>query len=204
MDRPDYTPARLESWRYASAYPRIPYLETATTVDPDDILNTEIWLNNPYRQLEDVMWKAIQAEMEEKFRRFFGGIDMNKDIKLKDLRSGYVVELRNGTKWLVARAGNDFTRILVDNRGSWGYLDRSYNEDLTMKDSVEGVFGGVHTKDIVKVWGLVTTSREWGYAAGTATGYRPVLWERKEAKKLTVDQISELLGYPVEIVGENR
>lgn len=129
---------------------------------------------------------------------------MNENMKLKDLRSGYVVELRNGTKWMVARAGSDFTRILVDNRGSWGYLDRSYNEDLTMKDSVEGVYGGVRTKDIVKVWGLVTMPSAWGFVYGTATNHRPLLWERKEAKKLTVDQISELLGYPVEIVGENR
>lgn len=129
---------------------------------------------------------------------------MNENMKLKDLRSGYVVQLRNGTKWLVARAGNDFTRILVDNKGSWGYLDRCYNEDLTMKDSVEGVIGGAHTEDIVKVWGLITTPREWNFAAGIATDYRPVLWKRKEVKKLTVDQISELLGYQVEIVGENR
>lgn len=129
---------------------------------------------------------------------------MDENMKLKDLRSGYVVELRNGTKWLVARAGNDFTRILVDNRGSWGYLDHSYNEDLTRKDSSEGIYGGVRTRDIMKVWGLITKPSEWKYAAGTATNYRPVLWERKDAKKLTVDQISELLGYPVEIVGANR
>lgn len=38
-----------------------------------------------------------------------------------------------------------------------------------------------------------------------SSDHRKLLWERKdEAKKLTVDQISELLGYPVEIVGENR
>lgn len=195
MDRPDYLPARLESWRYASAYPRIPYRKPE--MDLEKVLNVNYWPLSPLRS-----WLAEQLHQDT--NQYFGGNNMNENMKLKDLRSGYVVELRNGTRWLVARAGNDFTRILVDNRGSWGYLDRSYNEDLTMKDSVEGVFGGVHTKDIVKVWGLVTTSREWGYAAGTATGYRPVLWERKEAKKLTVDQISELLGYPVEIVGENR
>lgn len=195
MDRPDYLPARMESWRYASAYPRIPYRKPE--MDLETVLHVNYWPLSPLRA-----WLAEQLRQDE--HQFFGGNNMNENMKLKDLRSGYVVQLRNGTKWLVSRAGNDFTRILVDNRGSWGYLDRSYNEDLTMKDSVEGVFGGVHTKDIVKVWGLVTTSREWGYAAGTATGYRPVLWERKEAKKLTVDQISELLGYPVEIVGENR
>ena len=197
MYRPEYIPARMESWRYASAYPRIPYRKPELEVDLEKVLNVNYWPLSPLRG-----WMAEQLRQDE--HQYFGGNNMNENMKLKDLRSGYVVQLRNGTKWLVSRAGNDFTRILVGNRGSWSYLDRSYNEDLTMKDSVEGVFGGVHTKDIVKVWGLVTTSREWGYAAGTATSYRPVLWERKEAKKLTVDQISELLGYPVEIVGENR
>lgn len=197
MYRPDYLPARLESWRYASAYPRIPYRKPETEVDLETVLNVNYWPLSPLRG-----WMAEQLRQDA--HQFFGGNNMNENMKLKDLRSGYVVELRNGTKWLVARAGNDFTRILVDNRGSWGYLDRCYNEDLTMKDSVEGVFGGVHTKDIVKVWGLVTTPREWKYAAGIATDYRPVLWKRKEVKKLTVDQISELLGYQVEIVGENR
>lgn len=195
MDRPEYIPARMESWRYASAYPRIPYRKP----ELETVLHVNYWPLSPLRG-----WLAEQLRQDE--HQYFGGNDMNESMKLKDLRSGYVVELRNGTKWLVARAGNDFTRILVDNNGSWGYLDHCYNEDLTMKDSVEGVCGGVQTQDIMKVYGLVSNPRHWQNAACTTLGlsYRPLLWRRIEAKKLTVDQISELLGYPVEIVGENR
>ena len=208
MDRPDYLPARMESWRYASAYPRIPYRETATTVDPDDILKTEIWLNNPYRQLEDVMRKAIQAEMEEKFRRFFGGIDMNDDMKLKDLRSGYVVQTRDGVYWQVVevttKVGN--TKILVNAIGRWNHLDSYYNGDLTIRGTLPGGIPGKKDLDICKVYGFVSEVEYWSRATRMfSSDHRKLLWERKdEAKKLTVDQISELLGYPVEIVGENR
>lgn len=35
-------------------------------------------------------------------------------------------------------------------------------------------------------------------------GWRNIIWARPEAKKLTVEEIEKLLGYPVEIISENK
>ena len=199
----------MDAWRYASTYPRIPYLAKEAP-DPVDFFRTRV---GPDRWLTDRLYVAITADMERKREQFMEFMDSSltqaqsekSRITLRELHSGYVVELRNGSRWIVARAGN-FERILVDNKGSWGFLDRSYNNDLTMKPGVTGVIGGTKTRDIIKVYGLIQSNRHWQDAAQTDIGlsYRPLLWQRKDVKELTVDQISALLGYEVKVIGESK
>lgn len=181
---------RLDAWRYAATYPRVSYPVPALELDVPRLLDfmcVQRW---------DGWMKTILEKEREQMRNF----------TLKDLHSGYVVALRNGSLWLVARAGENFERILVDGKGSWGFLDRDYNNDLTLKDCVEGVLGGNESRDIVKVYGLVSSPRHWQNAASISSGlgYRPLLWARREVKKLTVAQVSDLLGYDVEIVAEDK
>lgn len=178
---------QLDAWRYVGAYPRVSYPTKRPSVD-------QLWLYNNW-------WEEF--ERSRKLIRELESRRMN--MKLKDLHSGYVVALRDGSIWAVARAG-DFERILVDGKGSWGYLDKSYNEDLTLKNGVTGVIGGNKSRDIMKVYGLVSNPRHWQDAAHIKIGlsWRPLLWERKEARKLTVSQISKLLGYDVEVVAEGQ
>ena len=181
---------RSGAWRYAAAYPRVSYPVPALELDFPHLLDfmcAQRWGD----------WMKTILEKERKQMR---------DFTLKDLHSGYVVALRDGSLWLVARAGEYFERILVNGTGSWGHLDRNYNNDLTMKRDVEGVLGGNESRDIVKVYGLVSSPRHWQNAASISSGlgYRPLLWARREVKKLTVAQVSDLLGYDVEIVAEDK
>ena len=198
MYRPEYIPARLESWRYASAYPRIPYRKPELEVDLETVLRVNYWPLSPLRG-----WLAEQLRQDE--HQYFGGNNMNENMNLKDLRSGYVVQLRNGRLYMVMRVGR-FTRALVrPGTNDWRYLDSEYDENLTCKKANPmNYYKKMTDLDIVKVWGLINESDFYSLALSTVTEHRKLLWSRSEAKKLTVDQISELLGYPVEIVGENR
>lgn len=181
---------RLDAWRYAAAYPRVSYPVPALELDFPRLTDA-----HEVRRWDDWMKPILEKERKQM-----------RDFTLKDIRSGFVVALRDGSLWLVARAGENFERILVNGAGSWGYLDKSYNNDLTMKRGVEGVLGGNESRDIVKVYGLVSSPRHWQNAASISSGlgYRPLLWARREVKKLTVAQVSDLLGYDVEIVAEDK
>ena len=131
------------------------------------------------------------------------------EFKNTDLRSGYVVEFRNGDRRIVARV-NDFTRVLVNPKwGNWNYLSE-WDDDLKLKKYIRTHDDESHVEtapagayDIVKVFGLVKGTECYGFACTTRTdGTRPLLWERKEVVKMTVAEICEKLGYEVEIVAE--
>lgn len=120
---------------------------------------------------------------------------MNKE----DLKSGFVVKLRNGEHRMIMRAGS-FTKILVEpTTGKWEYLS-SWNNDLknTRIHPASNLPDKRH--DIMAVYGLVKDTGFYGRALLATTDYRKLLWERKEVKKLTVEEISAMLGYEVEIV----
>lgn len=125
---------------------------------------------------------------------------MNRNTFTKeDLKSGFVVKLRNGEHRMVMRAGG-FTKILVNpSTGAWEYLS-SWNNDLrsTRVYPATNLLDKKH--DIMAVYGLVKGPAFYAGVLQAATGCRELLWERKEAKKLTVEEISKMLGYEVEIV----
>jgi len=131
----------------------------------------------------------------------------NTEFKKKDLRSGYVVECRSGKRLLVARAGM-FTQILVFPEGNWwGYLKSGWTDILTYNTYAAhcGAYKGPHPNDIMKVWGLIDNTEHYDEVFTTKVEHRKLLWSREpEAKKMTVDEISKLLGYKVEIVGESK
>lgn len=138
---------------------------------------------------------------------------MEKTFTKKDLRSGYLVEFRNGHRRLVTRAGM-FTQILVNpNTGAWNYLASNWNDDLTAKTGNNtpmcaaehlAVRNWPKEYDIMRVWGLVKETARYGEVFLANPNGRELLYQRREAKKLTVNEISKLLGYEVEIVGEDE
>jgi hypothetical protein len=112
-------------------------------------------------------------------------------MKIKDLKSGYVVQTRKGERYIVSRVGqNSFDKYLVNKDH---YLNTTiYDEALC------SMFG--KDDDIVKVYGLSGCP---AYAFSiTDLSTRPLLWERPKPKKITFEQIEKLLGYPIEIVSE--
>lgn len=137
---------------------------------------------------------------------------MYKETKFDrdDLRSGYVVEFRNGHYRLVMRAGQ-FTKVLVSNRGYWNYLQSNWGDDLKFKGiQYAGSSGQADAPkndadwDIVRVYGLVKSVAEYSGVLCAAPTGRQVLWERKEAEKLTLKEVCRRLGYEVEIVVGNK
>lgn len=117
---------------------------------------------------------------------------MKKKFTTDDIKSGYVVKLRNGDLTFVLRAGN-FDKILCYDNGLWRLM--SGFDKNTLKRADLNDYGN----DIMEVYGLV----EYGYfseAVIADTEHRPLLWKRSEPVKMTVEEISKKLGYDVEIV----
>ena len=122
-----------------------------------------------------------------------------KDVFTKDdLKTGMLVVLRSGVEAVVirdltARWLHDVSREAADillNIGNryWEYLDY-YNDDLTADyDS---------SCDIMKVYLLnhPYCIQDFDYESDK----KVLLWDREKPKELTIEEISELLGYKVKI-----
>jgi hypothetical protein len=123
-------------------------------------------------------------------------------ISKEDIKSGYVVKLRNGELYMVQRVGKNFTKVLA-NGNDWMYMS-SFDDKLHGRlyaNNKPVSFDKSH--DIVEVYGLVQQTMHYHLASIITTVGRECIWKRKQAVKLTVDEISEMLGYEVEIVGSN-
>lgn len=108
-------------------------------------------------------------------------LELVEEYKMKkaDLKNNDIVTLRNGDRLVYAR---ESFKDLNDNFSNPISSKGNINEDLTY-------YMGENEYDIVKV-------------------ERPVkyetVFEREEVQELTVDEISERLGYKVKVVGEDR
>lgn len=117
---------------------------------------------------------------------------MKQEFTKADLKAGYLVKDRQGDIKMVMPTQDSMIVVYKDG-ASWG--DMNYiNDDLTYKDSRHNEF------DIMKVYGFSKYGIE---VLGFKIGNRPLLWERKEPKKMTVAEIEKALGYEVEIVSES-
>jgi hypothetical protein len=130
---------------------------------------------------------------------------MEKTFSKDDLKSGYVVVLRDCSRYMVHRVGKAFTKVLAGGKdGRYIYMS-SYSNELKMVNchSSAGVYNDERS-DIIEVYGLITRTANYDAVLTTSLAGRELLWKRKQAVKLTVDQISEMLGYEVEIVGDRH
>lgn len=107
-----------------------------------------------------------------------------------DIKSGYVVELRNGELRMCMRVGN-FIKILVDPYGNWSPIISWDDRTFT--------FVSDRNYDIMAVYGLTYESHSSRCLVFDTT-IRPLIWKRPEPVKMTVEEINEKLGYDVEIV----
>lgn len=138
----------------------------------------------------------------------------NIDIKINpftknSLKMGYVVKFRNGEFKMVMPAGKDGTLILAGSPSEpWFYLS-SWDDEFNAKSS--RFYGGemlitreeyTRGHDIVAVYGYVRGSMAYSYCGVLSEENRELLWERKIPKRMTVEEISNILGYEVEIVAD--
>lgn len=109
-------------------------------------------------------------------------------MELKDLKTGMVVELRNGDKYLVINQDGKLNGIRENSYITFNSL-YAHKSDMTWPaDSF---------LDVVKVFRPVLTGFEY-----MLKDERNCIWTRDEKRKMTVSEICKELGYEVEIVKE--
>jgi hypothetical protein len=110
---------------------------------------------------------------------------MKVNMKKSDLKTGMVIRTKAGRKGMVLKSviGN---RSLIQYPDQWGDLD-TYSDNLT---AAVGEF------DIVQVYQPTAEYQiaEFGWCD------QELIWKRQEPKPMTIEEISEALGYPVKIV----
>lgn len=117
-----------------------------------------------------------------------------ENFTMKDIHSGYVIELRNGHNLLAMRVHqHNFTKIFIyEERVDWFYA--SYWDENTLKYKGQSAVKDLKDFDIVKVYGLISASSEYYNANTTNLDGRPLLWQRKKPKNIKTSQIRKLLG----------
>lgn len=113
-------------------------------------------------------------------------------MKKSDLKTGMVVETRNGEKYLVMLEPDCEGRELI--RFNVGYMSlNDYNDELMLKKLNEKF-------DIVKVYS-VESSICWLLGDKESMKFK-LIWERSEPKEMTIEEIEAELGYKIKIVGD--
>lgn len=112
-------------------------------------------------------------------------------MKLKDLKTGMVIEIRNGERYLILRK-DDGVLYAVRNEDWFDIHEKGdYNSDLTDSEFKE--------YDIMKIYEPCVNSLR----AMLNNYVSDPIWERKNQKKMTVSEICKELGYEVEIVRDD-
>lgn len=110
--------------------------------------------------------------------------DVTNDNKV-ELKEGMIVECRNKNKYVLRRVSD----VLIGSNFD-GWIKAIYNENLCENCYHDEAF------DIMKIY--ISMSRNLENLFDKK--YLTCIWERKESKKMTLAQISEALGYEVEVV----
>lgn len=114
-------------------------------------------------------------------------------MKFSDIRPGYMVELRNGARFLISVIESNVMSIVgISKFDTWVDLNpRFYDEDMREKLFHNTDF------DIVKVWGysrLVTRVNDFD----NPERYRTLLFDSTNTPRvLTLAEIEKLLGFRV-------
>jgi hypothetical protein len=124
-------------------------------------------------------------------------------MKKSDLRTGMIVTLRNGKEYVFFRNFVTTTEysmntsadgVFVYGQKRMWMLGCDYNNNLLMKEREHSQF------DVMKVemcnHPYCFMDPEYG------KDNRKLIWERQEAKKMTVSEIEAILGYKIEVVSE--
>lgn len=120
-------------------------------------------------------------------------------MKLSDLKTGMRIVTRNRDEFIVLKNVNTPYKQIEDMYISIdsGWICASkYDENMKVKS-------GNREFDIIKVYAQNDGKYIDSSVLKTRTEDMDLIWERKEAKKMTVSEICKELGYEVEIVKED-
>ena len=102
-----------------------------------------------------------------------------------ELKEGMIIECRNGDRYLLRTACSELVASSNDK-----YISLNYDEELNENKYFNKDF------DIMKIY----ESNACVLGNLFNNDYLECIWERKEPKKMTLAQISEALGYEVEVI----
>ena len=111
-------------------------------------------------------------------------VEYKEDNKM-ELKEGMIIECRNGNRYLLRKVDDMIIGSSFD-----GWLKATYDENLCENYYYEETF------DIMKIY----ESKAYVLEDLFDNNYLDCIWERKEPKKMTLAQISEALGYEVEVI----
>ena len=115
-------------------------------------------------------------------------VEYKEDNKM-ELKEGMIIECRNGDRYLLRKVDDMIIGSSFD-----GWFKATYDENLCENYYYEETF------DIMKIY----ESKAYVLEDLFDDNYLDCIWERKEPKKMTLAQISEALGYEVEVIDNER
>lgn len=113
------------------------------------------------------------------------------------LQPGMVVERRDGSKRLVVPTEKGLVLYLPP---CSTVMSLGIYVDTAEGPTCPRLYANAEAADIVKVWGRVECITDAKEANTVNTAHRRLLWERDEAKRMTMKEIEKALGYPVVLV----
>ena len=111
-------------------------------------------------------------------------VEYKEDNKM-ELKECMIIECRNGERYLLRTACGELVASSNDE-----YMNLDYDEELNENKYFNKDF------DVMKIY----TSKAFILNSLFNDNYLECIWERKEPKKMTLAQISEALGYEVEVI----
>ena len=111
-------------------------------------------------------------------------VEYNEDNKM-ELKEGMIIECRNGDRYLLRTTCGELVASSNDKCISIDYDEELNDNRYFYKDF-----------DVMKIY----TSKSFILNNLFNDNYLECIWERKEPKKMTLAQISEALGYEVEVI----
>ena len=105
------------------------------------------------------------------------------------LKEGMIIECRNGDRYLLRNVRGD---LILSANQSW--MECVYDNNFIDIAEDAKVFNGDY--DIMKIY----ETKAYVLKDLFDDYYLECIWERKEPKKMTLEQISKALGYEVEVI----
>ena len=144
----------------------------------EDVSKRNYYVCDSYIYYGNLDWKPNELPV----------VEYKEDNKM-ELKEGMIVECRNGDRYLLRRVDGE---LILSANETW--LEYTYDNNFIDINEDAKEFNGDF--DIIKIYESKTSFLKDLFK----DNYLTCIWERKEPKKMTLAQISEALGYEVEVI----